>query len=89
MTIGEFAQAVAEYCLLTRASETSGGRTVRHNEAVGGVAASPHLYFRGRDVVYDQVPPTHYRIDCARRLGLLVIIEDDHDHLQPIDWRAG
>lgn len=29
------------------------------------------------------------RTEMARRLGLRLIVEHDHDHLQPLDWEAG
>lgn len=89
MTVGEFAEACAMYCLVLAASETSGGRTEQRNAAVGGVSLSAHRFHRGRDVVYDGAPPEDLRIEVGRRLGLRVIVEDDHDHLQPLDWRAG
>jgi hypothetical protein len=40
-------------------------------------------------------PPEHFkrndrdRGDVAARVGLRLIVEDDHDHLQPLDWRKG
>jgi len=89
MTIGEFAEAVAQYCQLTGASETSGGRTAEHNQKVGGVPHSAHRYFRGRDVIYDAPVPLPLRREHAHRLGLMLIAEDDHDHLQPADWPRG
>jgi len=29
------------------------------------------------------------RTEIAERLGLYLEVENDHDHLQPLDWRAG
>jgi len=89
MRIGEFAEAVAQYCLLAGASETSGGRTDEHNRKVGGVPYSAHRFFRGRDVVYDYAIALPERRELAHRLGLMLIAEDDHDHLQPADWPRG
>lgn len=91
MTIGEFAEAVATYCLIHGGSITSWGRTTIHNKVVGGVPGSAHRFWRGADVVYDDFNTTkdQARVEYAARLGLKIIIEGDHDHLQPIDWRAG
>lgn len=89
MTHTDFETAVEHYCALTCASVTSGRRTYRHNLKVGGVAASPHLFNLARDVVYDYELPRELREEWARRLGLRLIVEGDHDHLQPWDWRAG
>jgi len=91
VTIGEFADASATYCMLTQASETSGGRSAKHNAAVGGVLFSAHRFFRAKDVVYDD-PASMSRDDrvaLAVRLRLKLIVEDDHDHLQPLDWISG
>ena len=89
MTLDEFAEAVRVYCFRLTGSVTSWGRTPERNSAVGGVPGSAHLYFLGADVVYDTLPPDTARKDLARRLGLRVLIETDHDHLQPLDWSAG
>lgn len=89
MTVGEVAEAVAQYCLLTHASVTSGGRTEARNVQVGGVAYSAHRFHRGADVVYDAELPSADRKILGARLGLLVLIESDHDHLQPYDWPRG
>jgi hypothetical protein len=89
MTRAEFNDAADTYCALFAASTTSGQRTIKHNKAVGGVANSAHLYFLARDVVYDAPPDQAVRIEAGRRLGLRVIVEGDHDHLQPWDWQAG
>lgn len=49
---------------------------------------------RVRDYLGDQhfefpTPPVAERGAIAERLGLKLIDEGDHDHLQPLDWRAG
>jgi len=91
VTVGEFAEACWAYCLLVGASTTSGFRSTKHNRDVGGVPFSPHRLGRGMDVVYDdlntQSDPA--RIEVAKRLGLKLLAEGDHDHLQPMDWPAG
>ncbi len=93
MTVGEFAEAVAMYCLLHGGSITSWGRSTKHNTDVGGVPGSPHRFWRGADVVYDDASKLT-TIDTAlvgeaQRLGLKIILEGDHHHLQPLDWPAG
>ncbi|HEV8674025.1 MAG TPA: D-Ala-D-Ala carboxypeptidase family metallohydrolase [Methylomirabilota bacterium] len=87
MTAGAFARAVRAYCAAARASVTSWGRTPQHNAAVGGVAQSPHLVWMAVDVVYDQQEPVDFRQGLAHSLGLVVLREETHDHLQPADWR--
>lgn len=89
MTHGEFALASMVYCFLTGASETSGCRSTVHNEAVGGVKYSAHRFGLAKDVTYDAELPEPERRETAERLGLKLIIEGTHDHLQPADWRAG
>jgi hypothetical protein len=39
------------------------------------------------DVVYDQQEPVDFRQGLAHSLGLVVLREETHDHLQPADWR--
>jgi hypothetical protein len=90
MTRSEFAEAVFTYCQITSASVTSGERTRVHNAAVGGVLHSAHLVGFARDVVYDApILTLETRRDWALRLGLFLIVEGDHDHLQPLGWTAG
>jgi len=92
VTLGDYAEAVRTYCLLRGGSITSWGRTTRHNTRVGGVKNSAHRFFFGADVVYDFHEATMTdanRFVEARRLGLKIIAEGDHDHLQPYDWEAG
>lgn len=89
MTRNEFVEAVMIFCELAGGSVTSWKRTLIHNTSVGGVSNSAHLYGLGVDIVYDtpQLLPTI--MERARRLGLKVIRENDHDHVQPSDWPAG
>ena len=91
MTIGEFAEAASMYCMIWGGSTTSWGRSKIHNEAVGGVSGSAHRFWRGLDVVYDDKATftNPKRLIDATRLGLLLIPEADHDHLQPLGWAAG
>jgi len=89
LTPSEFHAAACAYRAHFEASVTSAGRTIAHNQLVGGVPKSAHLFNLAEDVIYDHVPPQDERLEIARRLGLKVIFEGDHDHLQPLDWRAG
>lgn len=63
---------------------SSGGRTVAHNRSVGGAPRSYHLLWLAVDVVYDEMPPEDDARETARQLGIHLIRETDHDHLQPL-----
>jgi len=90
MNPGEFTIAKLLYCFLLAASETSGYRTRAHNAKLpGSVEHSPHLLGLAADVVYDGPQPLELRQAWAQRLGLKLVVEADHDHLQPLDWQAG
>lgn len=89
MTLTEFAWAVYVYCTLAEASVTSWIRTRPRNDRQGGVLHSAHLVGLGVDVVYDEPPSLAERDEWADRLGLKLIAEGDHDHVQPKGWRAG
>lgn len=71
------------------ASVTSWFRSDIHNAAVGGVAHSAHRFGLGIDLVFD-APRSPERdalfVEDARRLGIKVIVEGDHLHLQPLTW---
>jgi hypothetical protein len=76
--------ALMAYCAATHGSVTSYGRTVQRNALVGGVAASAHLAWVAADVVYDNSgDDPQWRENVAARVGLIVIHEHDHDHIQP------
>ena len=95
MTRGEFYEAACEYAAATGASQTSGIRSLAHNKAVGGKPFSPHLLGRAMDLVYDDPTmltdpvKTVFNRELANRLGLFLYQEGDHDHLQPLNWKAG
>ncbi len=88
MTPAAFADAVRAYCARMRGSVTSWIRTPEHNALVGGALESAHLYQLGADVVYEPAPrPDEAKGKAAAaRLGLTLIREGDHDHLQPATW---
>ena len=89
MTDVEFLIAVRAYCHITGGSITSYGRTVKHNGEVGGVTFSAHLVWLAADIVYDSAAGAEKRDGWARRLGLKLIHEGDHDHAQPEGWAQG
>jgi hypothetical protein len=90
VTLAEFSEAALRYAALTGASATSWFRTAAHNHAVGGVVHSAHVVGLAVDVVYnDPVPLMAERVEWAKRLGLRLVAEGDHDHLQPDSWVAG
>lgn len=89
MTYTDFAQRLLVYCFIHAGSVTSWGRTSQHNTLVGGVPQSAHRFWLAADVVYDDPPPVQKRQEIADRLGLRLVVEADHDHLQPADWKAG
>jgi hypothetical protein len=89
MTVAEFADRAHLLGLLLGASVTSWGRTEVRNAAVGGVALSAHRAWLAVDLVYDVAPPEATRRELARRLGLRLLPEADHDHVQPWGWAAG
>jgi len=89
MTRAEFAEALFTYCAITSASVTSYIRTRERNRDVGGVENSGHRFGLAADVQYDGEPSPSARNELAKRLGLRLFIEPEHDHVQPIDWLPG
>ena len=92
MTKSEFIDAVESYCVATGADGvTSYWRCKRRNTAVGGKEFSAHQVWLGMDVVYSPAPTLSMekRKEWAKRLGLFLWPESDHDHLQPLNWSAG
>lgn len=88
MTLATFAQSALDYCRATNGSVTSWGRTPKRNTAVGGHPRSYHLQFLAIDVVYDAPVPLPEAKRVGLRLGLKVVREKDHDHLQPLPHAA-
>ena len=80
----EFHASVMGYCYATMASVSSYGRTAKHNADVGSVHQdSYHLQWLAADVVYDEPIVKARKDQIARRFGLEVVVEGDHDHLEP------
>ncbi len=89
MTRAEFADAVLMVAAALGGSVTSWIRSEARNKAVGGVPLSAHRFGLGADLVYDRPVPEGEARELARRAGLRLIREADHDHVQPLDWTAG
>jgi hypothetical protein len=89
MTPHEFLDLVMAYIAAVGGRVTSYGRDPQNNLAVGGVAHSAHVVWMAADVVYLAPRPLQERKEWAERLGLHLIAEDDHDHLEPASWRPG
>lgn len=91
MTPLGFAEVLMAWCYHFRGSVSSWGRTPERNRTVGGVPLSAHQLWLAADVVYAPLPapPVVVATAMAERLGVKLIREDDHDHLQAAGWRAG
>jgi len=86
MTPLDFAAVLMAYCTSTRASVTSWGRSPERNASVGGHTHSYHQVWLGGDVGYapNPTPPLATARKRASQLGLRLVREGDHDHLQPL-----
>lgn len=86
MTPETFHSLLRAYCTRFAASVSSYGRTALHNEAKDGLPLSAHQFWLAADVVYDTFIPEPARRRIAEALGLELVVEEDHDHLEPLDW---
>jgi len=86
MTPLEFAEALMAYCAWSRGSVTSWGRSPERNAQVGGHPYSLHQIWLGADVGYHPNPKPAEDVArrMASRLGIRLVREGDHDHLQAI-----
>ncbi|MDP3940549.1 MAG: D-Ala-D-Ala carboxypeptidase family metallohydrolase [Deltaproteobacteria bacterium] len=88
MDLAAFALAVVAYRRGLNGTVTSWGRNAGDNKAVDGVPNSRHLY----DLAADVVPGAGFTAERRRRyghsLGLWVLVESDHDHLEPLSLRV-
>jgi hypothetical protein len=89
VTPHEFLDCLRAYIAAVGGRVSSYGRDPENNAAVGGVAHSAHLVWLAADVVYRTPRQLAERQEWASRLGLKLLPEHDHDHLQPITWAAG
>jgi len=66
-------------------SQTSGRRSRKRNEAVGGDASSKHLSGMARDYVFDDYPTSIEQdkaVVIAKTIGLYAVWHGDHLHVQ-------
>ena len=77
-----FSDKVLALCLIYDCSETSGFRTDMRNLLVGGAPDSRHKEALAKDIVPDDQKRTHEIEHAARKLGLWVLVESDHIHVQ-------
>jgi len=78
----DFVQAVLTLRLRFEFSVTSWGRTDKHNLVVGGKVGSRHLTWQAVDIRLDNGTDKATFRSAAERLGLKVVDEPDHLHLQ-------
>lgn len=90
LTPAQFFDVVRAYCDLTGSQITWYNRTPE-TEAVQTkpVKHSPHEVWLAVDVRPGGKFSAQDRIEWGRRMGIRVIAEIDHDHLQPLEWEAG
>ena len=89
MTPHTFLDALMQLASRFRFRETSGYRSAAGNQAVGGVKYSSHQFWLGRDILLDPGEDTVMFTEAARRVGLKVLNEGDHLHVQPATWEKG
>ena len=77
-----FSDKVLALCLIYDCSETSGYRTEKRNALVGGADDSRHKEALAKDIVPDDRTIDHKIEHAAQKLGLWVLVESDHIHLQ-------
>jgi hypothetical protein len=83
VTIFEFFHAILTLALEFEFSVTSWGRSAKRNKEVGGLDDSFHRSWRAVDAVLDDWGVLPYFRRRAEQLGLQVIREADHLHLEP------
>ncbi len=89
VTPHQFLDSLIQFIAVCGGRVTSYGRDWEGNRHVGGVERSAHLVWLAADVAYTTRLPLEARREWAERLGLRLLEEPDHDHLQPLDWKAG
>lgn len=89
MTPGEFLAALMQLAGAFEFRITSYYRSPAQNLALKGQPSSPHLFWVGADVVLLEAHDKERFLADAPRVGLTVIEEADHFHLQPLGWTPG
>jgi uncharacterized protein YcbK (DUF882 family) len=83
MSIAEFAARLATLRIRYPFSVTSWFRTAGRNAMVGGKPHSRHLLGLAADVILDDEERDKASfVEDAKRLGLSVVVEGDHLHVQ-------
>lgn len=85
MQLLHFVVRVHALCRKFDGSVSSWIRTAKRNQLVGGAPHSEHLSGFAMDVVWDDPPAIAVVQTEAADLGLKVIRESDHDHIQPFE----
>jgi len=80
--VRDFAYKLALLAVHHPFTVTSWLRTPKRNALVGGKAESRHLDGLGADCVLDKDEPAMPFMTHARQLGLVVLDEGDHIHVQ-------
>lgn len=83
MDAKEFTGHALTLAIRFRFSVTSWIRTPARNKAVGGQDNSTHLYGLGLDVILDNPVDAPQFTATANKIGISVLDEGDHLHLQP------
>ncbi len=87
MTVGTFAELVSVVGTLYGFSVTSWGRSLIHNKQEEGAEFSAHPCWLGVDGNLDDARNKPAFIRRCGQVGLKVLDEGDHLHVQPADWR--
>lgn len=77
-----FEDKIRMLAVVFRLSVTSWLRSRKHNAQVGGVGDSRHLLGLAVDIVLDNTNDTAEFQEFAKQVGLQVIVEGDHLHVQ-------
>lgn len=85
MTKLAFLEIIDDIVSKFNGSVTSGRRSKKHNDDVGGHPNSRHLYGWAIDVVLDNPVDTLTFVAECERQGLKAINESDHIHVQKGD----
>lgn len=78
----EFYVSVLALCIAYNASMTSGFRTEKRNQIVGGDPKSKHLQGYGIDVIPDSPADAEALIEHAKSMGYDAVNEGDHVHIE-------
>jgi len=82
MTLSAFVQNILTLTTLFKGSVTSWFRSKERNKQVGGHSRSLHLCGLAVDIVLDDDTLKHEFFKMCVRLGLRVVDEGDHYHVQ-------